>query len=279
MTKQVFDYAIQYIITNGRDLGKKILLALLVFFVIYIFIKRIINRVKTRIRENNVHPNSEYHIKLSNLIWKILFVIGMIFNILIVFEVVWIDVALLMAGISLWIWFAMETLISNMVAWFFILTNKKFKIWDFIQILWSFNTNWTVEEINIKHTIIRTVDKRRLLIPNITMVSTPIKTIKSEDLIRWDLEVELPRHINIEQIKTILNQSINEQEDIIHKNYTTTYIKEFSAKWYKFNSVFFVDPKEWTPFVVSSNLRNKITQTLKKYWINFPYEHIVVNIE
>jgi small-conductance mechanosensitive channel len=203
----------------------------------------------------------------------------MIFNILIVFEVIGIDVALLMAGVSLGIWFAMETTISNVVAGFFILTNKKIKIWDYIQLLWDFNTNWTIEEITMKHTIIRTIDMRRLLIPNMTMASTPIKTIKTENLVRWDIEISFPRHINIKQIKNILNQTINEHWNILNKNYTNTYIQWFDSKGYKFHSVFFVNPNEWTPFLVWSDLREKLSTTFKQYWITFPYEHIVINIE
>ncbi len=279
MGKEILDFILNYLSTNWVDMIKKALLALVIFLVIYIFIKRIVNKVKNKIEENNIQWNSTYTKKLANLIWKILFLIWMIFNVLIIFEVIGIDVALLMAWLSLGIWFAMETLISNVVAWFFILTNKKIKIWDYVKLLWTFNTNWTVEEITIRHTIIRTIDKRRLLIPNMTMASTPIKTIKSENLIRWDMEIDLPRHVNIDQIKQLLNKTINENENVLNKGYTNTYIEEFNAKWYKFHTVFFVNPKQWTAFVVWSSLREKISQILKKYGISFPYKKIVINVE
>jgi len=44
--------------------------------------------------------------------------------------------------------------------------------------------NATIEEITIRHTVVRTIDKRRLLIPNMLMASTPVKTLKTEDLVR-----------------------------------------------------------------------------------------------
>ena len=273
------NFAIEYLSNNWIEMLKKVLIATAIFVVIYIFIKRIINKVKRKIEMNHLDTDTKYAKKLSNLIWKILFIIGMIFNVLIICQVIWLDVALLMAWISLWIWFAMETLISNMVAWFFILTNKKIKIWDFVQLLWTFNMNATIEEITIRHTVVRTIDKRRLLIPNMLMASTPVKTLKTEDLVRWDLEISLPRHINIDQIKNILNNTINENPDILNKNYTNTYIQWFDAKWYKFHTVFFVNPKSGTPFVVWSSLRETISQVLKKYWIKFPYEHMVINVE
>ncbi len=279
MLNSLLGYALHYLTTNWVVMAKKALLAAAIFIVIYIFIKRIVNKVKKRIEDNNIQANTRYTRRLARLIWKIVFLIGMVFNILIIFQVIGIDVALLMAWVSLWIWFAMETTISNVVAWFFILTNKKIKIGDFIQLLGTFNVNGTIEEINMKHTIIRTVDQRRLLIPNMTMASTPIKTIKAETLIRWDMEISLPRHINIKQIKQILNQTINEDSNILNKNYTNTYIQWFDTKWYKFHTVFFLNPNDWSAFVVWSGLRQRLSEALKKYWISFPYEHIVINIE
>lgn len=279
MIDKLVDYAIFYISNNWVVMLKKALLAFAIFVVVYIITQRFINKIKKRIQENDLQTNSEYSKKLANLIWKILFIIAMIFNVLIIFEVIGIDVALLMAWLSLGIWFSMETMIANVISGLFILTNKKIKIWDYIELLWDFNIPWTIEDINIKHTIIRTIDKRRLLIPNMTMALTPIKTIKSEDLIRWELKIDLPRHININQIKQLLNDTINNNENILNKNYTKTFIREFNAKWYRFHTVFFLNPKDWTPFVVSSSLRTNINQILKKHGIDFPYEHIVIDIE
>jgi small-conductance mechanosensitive channel len=279
MTEKLIEYVLYYLSTNWIIMLKKTFIAAIIFIFIYILLKRIINKVQKRIEENNLQSDSNYSKKLSGLVWKVLFILGMIFNILIIFQIIWIDVALLMAWVSLWIWFAMETMISNMVAWFFILTNKKIKIWDFVQLLWQFDINGTIEEISMRHTVIRTIDKRRLLIPNILMASTPIKTLKSEKLIRWDIELDLPRYINPKQIKDIINSTINESPNVLHKNYTNTFIKSFDAKWYKFQSVFFINPENWLLFGVSSKIRTEIDNKLKKYGIKYPYEHIVVNVE
>jgi flagellar biosynthesis/type III secretory pathway M-ring protein FliF/YscJ len=44
---------------------KKALLAAAIFIVILIFIKRIVNKIKKRIEENNIQANSEYSKKLA----------------------------------------------------------------------------------------------------------------------------------------------------------------------------------------------------------------------
>lgn len=90
-----------------------------------------------------------------------------------------------------------------------IMTNQKVRLGDYVQFLGSLNMMGTIEEINIRYTVIRTFDKRRTIIPNATISSTPIKTLKSEPLIRGDLKIRLPRHIEVDQVKSLLIQIIN----------------------------------------------------------------------
>jgi small-conductance mechanosensitive channel len=213
------------------------------------------------------------------LIWRILSLVALIINILIIFEVLWIDVSLIMAWISLWIWFAIETMIWNIVAWFFIILNKKFKIWDSVELLGRFNTKGVIEEINLKHTIIRLIDKRRLLIPNKIMADTAIKTNKSEKVVRWDFSISVPRHVNVDQVKNIIKDTVNSNENVLDKDYTTTYIKWFDSKWYNFNTIFFVDPSQVSPFIAWTKIRKSLFDNFKKYWINFTYEHMTIDFE
>ncbi|MBU0626136.1 mechanosensitive ion channel family protein [Patescibacteria group bacterium] len=41
-----------------------------------------------------------------------------------------------------------------------------------------------IEEITIRYTVIRTLDLRQVVIPNTTLISTPIKTFSAEELVR-----------------------------------------------------------------------------------------------
>jgi len=275
----IISYIVNYISKNWRTISKKIILAVWIFIWVYIVSNFIIRKIQKKIEENNIQSDDKYSKKLSALIWRILSLVALILNILIIFEVLWIDVSLIMAWISLWIWFAIETMIWNIVAWFFIILNKKFKIWDSVELLGRFNTKWVIEEINLKHTIIRMIDQRRLLIPNKIMANTAIKTFKSEKVIRWDFSISVPRHVNVEQIKNIIKDTVNSNENVLDKDYTTTYIKWFDDKWYNFNTIFFVDPKQISPFIAWTKIRKALFDTFKKYWINFTYEHMTLDFE
>lgn len=276
---KIISYIVNYISQNWREITKKILLAVWVFIWVYIITNFIIKGIQRKIESNNIQSDDKYSKKLSALIWRILSLVALILNILIIFEILWIDVSLIMAWISLWIWFAIETMIWNIVAWFFIILNKKFKIWDSVELLGRFNIKWVIEEINLKHTIIRLIDQRRLLIPNKIMADTAIKTFKTEKVIRWDFSISVPRHVNIDQIKGIIKDTINSNENILNKDYTTTYIKWFDDKWYNFNTIFFVDPHQISPFIAWTKIRKSLFDTFKKYWINFTYDHMTLDFE
>ena len=87
----------------------------------------------------------------------------------------------------------------------------------------------TIEEINIRYTVIRTFDKRRTIIPNSVISSTPIKTLKSETLIRGDIQLRLPRHIDIDQVKSLLIQTLNSIDGVLHKEYTNIVVSGFDS--------------------------------------------------
>ena len=277
--RNIISYIVHYISENWLEITKKVLLAVGVFLWIYIISNFIIRKIQKKIESNNIQSDDKYSKRLSALIWRILSLDALIMNVLIVFEILWIDVSLIMAWISLWIWFAIETMIWNIVAWFFIILNKKFKIWDSVELLGRFKTKWEIEEINLKHTIIRLIDKRRLLIPNKIMADTAIKTNKSEKVVRWDVSVSVPRHVNIEQVKSIIKDTVNSNENVLNKDYTTTYIKWFDNKWYNFNTIFFVDPKQVSPFIAWTRIRKSLFDSFKKYWINFTYNHMTMDFE
>lgn len=123
----------------------------------------------------------------------------------------------------------METTIGNMISGVMLMTNDKVKLGDFVQFMGSLNMMGTIEEINVRYTVVRTFDKRRTIIPNSIVASTPIKTLKTEPLIRGDVKLRLPRHVDIDQIKSLLIQIINSIKGVLHTEYTNIVVVGFDA--------------------------------------------------
>ncbi|MCX6823080.1 MAG: mechanosensitive ion channel family protein [candidate division SR1 bacterium] len=259
---------------RGSILGKAAL-AIGVFLVIYFISNYIVQRVRKRIIDNSLQTEG-YTEKIAKLSGNIVRVFFLVFNILAVFQIIGFDTALIMGGISLSIGFAMQTTIENMVAGVMFITNKKIKLGDFVEFLGSINTKGTIEEINIKYTIIRSFDKRRLIIPNSIMASTPIKTFKTEPLMRGEFTIKVPRHVDIEQVKQLLNDAINANKYVVQKEYTNTIITGFDSFGIGLKSFFYSSPAKKSPAIIARDIKPIVLEAFKKYGISIPFNHMTI---
>jgi len=182
--------------------------------------------------------------------------------------------------LSISIGFAMQTTIGNMIAWVMMMTNQKIKLGDLVQFMGSLNITGTIEEITIRYTVIRTFDKRRTIIPNTIVAATPIKTLKSETLIRGEIKLRLPRHIDIDQVKSLIIGIINNMDGILHKEYTNIVVSGFDTGGIIMQGFFFVNPQtKRNAVVIKKEFMTNILEQFKKYGINLPYNHITLTVE
>lgn len=278
MLEKITPEIIKNLTQNWGSIVIKALIALGVFLVIYFISKLIVQKIRKRVTDNSLQTEW-YTDKIAKLTGNIARVFLLIFNILAVFQIIGFDTALIMWGLSLAIGFAMETTIGNMIAGIMFITNKKVKIGDFVEFLGSINMKWTVEEINIKYTIIRWFDKRRTIIPNSIIAKTPIETFKIEPLMRGELTLKVPRHVDIEQVKKLLNDTINADKHVLEKEYTNTIITWFDNFGIGMKSFFFSNPSKKSPAIVARDLKPTILEVFKKYGIKIPYNHMTITAE
>ncbi len=272
-------YIIQQLSTNGLVIAKKVAIALWIFFLWYFVAKIVVSWSRKKIEENHLGNHNDIE-KVSKLVSSILYSSLMILNFFLVLQVLGIDVAILMWGISLWFAFALQTIIANMIAGIMIVLNKKFTIGDMISIEWSLKVTGIIENITLRYTVIKTFDRRKTIVPNTTLAKTPFKTIKSEKYIRWDIEFSVPRHVNIQQVKSLLVQMINNNEDVVRKEFSNCIIKKFDEKGIVLKAFFLVDPKvSATGFGVKKALKSTVLDVFKQYGISAPYFHITLDIE
>ena len=278
-TANSINYIIARITQNGLNFLKTAALAVSVFVIFLIIIKNVVNRVKQRIQANSLQEDA-YSKKIANLAGSMLYILLMIFNILAVFQVIGFDTALIMWGLSISIGFAMQTTIENMIAGVMIMTNKKVKLGDLVQFLGSVNIMGTIEEINVRYSVIRTFDKRRTIIPNSVIASTPIKTLKSEQLIRGDVKLRLPRHVDVDQVKSLLIQIINNIKGVLYTEYTNIVVTGFDSGGIVMQWFFFVNPqKKKGKVAIQREFMTKALEEFKKYGIKIPNTHMTITVE
>lgn len=237
-------------------------------------------KVKSRVKSQSLNENDEYTNKMANMLWGLTFVTLMIFNFFAVLGFLWLDVALIVGALSIAIWFAMETTIKNMISGIFLLTNKKNKMGDTVEILGAYQLRGTIESITLRHTIIRVITNQKFIIPNGALADTPIKTFKSEPLMRGILKLKVPRYVNLEQVKKLIVQSINNHNFVLHKEYTSTLISWFDAHGTSISTFYYLNPGAGkTDFVINSEVRTQLSSLFKKYGIKAPYLNVVVGVD
>jgi small-conductance mechanosensitive channel len=77
-------------------------------------------------------------------------------------------------------------------------------------------------------------------------------------------------------VKSLLREIINGDKHVTNKEYTNTIITAFDNRGITFKSIFFSDPAKKAPAIVARDLQPKILETLKKYGIRIPSQHMTI---
>lgn len=258
----------------------KILWWVIVIVIMLLISKIIAWIVKRNILKNNSIADSKHIEKIASLIWNIVFYIMVIFSLFIWFEIMWFNVGLILWWVSFGVWLAFKEILWNMIAGIMVLYTKEFKLWDIVEINADQVYFGRIEEITIRYTIIRTLDLREVVIPNMTLISVPIKTFSAEDLVK--LEVILSVHYNsdISQAIKVITETINGFEFVKEKENTKVFVTTFWASSIDLKWLFCFDPKCWllTDYAIWA-INEKINDEFKQNNINVPYNTVTINFE
>ena len=258
----------------------KLFLAIIIVWFFLIISKWIASSVKKKIIKNSIIEDEEYVAKIWNLVGDIIFYTLATFSVFIWFDILWFDVWILIWWLSFWVWLAFKEILWNMIAGILILTTKDFTLGDVIHVEWPVNYFWRIEEITIRYTIIREFNNQKVIIPNLTLITSPIKTFNTEEFIRLETVVSVHYDTDLEKAKEIIKQAINKLPFVVNKEQTTTITSEFADSWINIKSLFYIDPNGDTPAPLAiSKVNDEIKKAFDKNEINIPYPHTVVTVD
>ena len=258
----------------------KIGTGILVFIVLILISKIIAWIIRRNIRKHMEEWNPEWAKKIWKLIWSIAFYILILFAVFISFEIIWVNIWLLISWVSLWLWLAFKEILGNMFAGMMILYTKEFKMWDIIEVQSDETYFGRIEEITIRYTVIRTLDLRQVVIPNMTMISKPIKTFSSENIVKLNTAVWIHYDSDIAKAIQVITNAINSFDFVKEKNNTKVFVTNFWASSIDLKCIFFFDPKcgiIWDFAVWYVN--EKIYEEFGKNGIKIPYTHATLTFE
>ncbi len=259
----------------------KLWLAIIIVIILLIISKTIASTTRKKIINRITLQDEEYVIKIWKLIEDIIFYTLGIFSLFLWAEIVWLDVGLLLWWISIGIWFAFKEILWNMLAWIMILTTKDYNLWDIIEIEINWEKLlWRIEEITIRYIVLRLFNLRRVIIPNLLFITTPVKTFSSEDMIRLETTVSVHYDTDLRKAINIIKQALESITELVEKENIKVIIDKFADSGIDIKVWFFYNPNSW---ITAPELISKVNQTIyltfKENWIVIPYPHTVLTVD
>lgn len=113
-----------------------------------------------------------------------------------------------------------------------------------------------------------------------TMISEPIKTFSSEDLVKLNTIIWISYKSDITKAIEVLKDTINSFDFVKSKENTSVFVLDFWSSSVDLKCLFCFDPKCGIIWEVAIwEINEKITKAFKENDINFTYPHLTVNFE
>ena len=126
-----------------------------------------------------------------------------------------------------------------------ILSTRQIKIGDIIEVTDNNETFFgRIEEITIRNTVIRTLDMRQVVLPNMTIISKPIKTYSAEEIVRLDSEVQVDYTTDLDLAQKVMVEAINTLPFVIEQERTKTIVRSFDDSGITVKYYFYFDPRQ-----------------------------------
>ncbi len=119
--------------------------------------------------------------------------------------------------------FASQEALSNIISGMFIIFSKPFRVGDYIKL--DANTDGTVTEITLRHTVIRNLENRMILIPNsVINKSTIMNSTINDPATKTSIEIGVSYATDLNHAMDVMREEINKhplllKEDKEHNPY------------------------------------------------------------
>ncbi len=264
--------AIKYVLGFGGAI-----VVLVVFYVIWVVISKRISRAI----KSNIVGKDEHAYKVADLVWNIAYYVIFTIGFVIAFSLVGIDLSIFLWGLSIGIWFALKQLLENFVAWLLVLTTKEFKIGDIIEIVTpNYSYMGRIEEINVRYSVLKLLDLRKVVVPNIDLITNPLKTFSSEEFIRLTSSFSVSHLEDIDKIEKIVSDAVRKVPGLIKLENIAVLVSAFNEFWVVFKVVYFAPANfEAAVGIIQSRVNKAIKKALDEHNISISYPHLSLTVD
>jgi small conductance mechanosensitive channel len=167
-----------------------------------------------------------------------------------------------------------------MIAGIMVLYTKEFRLGDIVEIQADQIYLGRIEEITIRYTIIRTLDLRQVILPNMTLISVPIKTFSAEPIIKLTALFGVGYDSDTTKVIELVKEVVNSFDFVKEKNTTKVFVSNFAESYMEIKSLFSFDPNcgLLSDFAIGY-INEKIGKVFNDNNINMPFNTITINFD
>ena len=200
---------IEKVQTLGADLGIKVLVAILIFFVGRVLARAVSNTIKKVLRRHEVDKILETFV--SNLIYWVLMTVVVIASInQLGIQTTSLIAVLGAAGLAVGL--ALQGSLSNFAAGVLIVLFRPYRVGDFVE---AAGIAGSVEQVQILTTILKTPDNKRIIVPNSEIMGSIITNYSANDTRRVDLVFGVSYSDDLDKVHAILRELVDADERIL----------------------------------------------------------------
>lgn len=186
----------------------------------------------------------------------------------------WIDLAIFMGWIWLWVWFALQTFLTNFLSWVIMVLSWDYKNWDLIETQGKLGK---IIKIDTFSTTVEQFDWIRFFIPNVDFLKNIVENYNANDKRRTEIEIWLEYGSDIVKAKTLLLKIVENFPNILKEPAPKIIVNEFGDSSINIKVWYWTLMSDTTYFSTRSNVIETINLAFKQNDIVIPFPQIVLN--
>lgn len=158
--------------------------------------------------------------------------------------------------VSIAVGFAFRDILENLLAGVLLLFRAPFRTHDEVEVG---DTRGTVIEINLRETVLRTHEGRRVLIPNATVYKNPITVQTGYDSVRDEATVRVAHATDLAQARDVALQALTQTDGVLADPPPLVLIEELGGRTIDVRLLFWTTPRQ-------AEVRRVRDEVLRRVW-------------
>ena len=189
---------------------------------------------------------------------------------------IWVDLTPVLAWFGIaWIAvaFALQNILTDLFSSFSIILSKPFIVGDYIKIWeWSSEKIWTVKQISLKSTTIKTIQWQDVIIPNSNILATEVINYRTMKSRRQRISIWVTYDTWIKKLK-LIPEII---KDIVSQHKDVEYERCYLEKMWDFSINFLIsynilNPDYEASLKINEKIYLELIEKFEKEWIEFAF--------